>query len=104
MHTVDLLEQAVALAKALGYRVREEWLGGAGGGGCEIRGQKWIFVDLALTPVEQFTQLLDVLQAHPASARLGSAAGLAASEPDAELVSILISPELRRALTLRKSA
>jgi len=62
MHTVDALEAALALAKQAGYRVREEWLGGTGGGGCEIRGSKWIFLDLALGPEEQLDQVLDTLR------------------------------------------
>jgi hypothetical protein len=66
MHTVDALEAALALAKQAGYRVREEWLGGAGGGGCEIRGSKWIFLDLALGPEEQLDHVLDTLRLDPA--------------------------------------
>ncbi|MCL6501992.1 MAG: hypothetical protein K6T86_04855 [Pirellulales bacterium] len=47
MHTVDLLEQAIAAARRLGWQVREDWLDGNGGGACYIKGQKWIFLDLA---------------------------------------------------------
>ena len=108
MHTVDLLEQAIALAGALGYRVRQEWLGGSGGGGCEIRGQKWLFVDLAQAPVEQFTQVLGVLQADPKLAERRSdpqSSGNIEGQPlSEEVVSIPISHELRRALSLRKPA
>lgn len=96
MHTVDLLDQAIALAGRLGYRVRQEWLGGSGGGGCEIRGEKWLFVDLAQTPAEQFTQVLEALRTESLPA---------VCETDgAEVASIPISQELRRALVLRKSA
>jgi hypothetical protein len=66
MHTVDALEAALTLAKQAGYRVREEWLGGAGGGGCEICGCKWVFLDLALGPGEQLDQVLDTLRRDPA--------------------------------------
>jgi hypothetical protein len=62
MHTVDLLEQALGAAEKLGYRIRQEWLGGSGGGGCEIKGQKWIFVDLALDPLDQLEQVAEVLR------------------------------------------
>ena len=48
MHTVEALEQALDLAQRLGYEVRQEWLGGNGGGGCELNGQKVLFLDLAL--------------------------------------------------------
>ena len=34
MHTVDLLEEALGLVERVGYRVRQEWLDGGGGGGC----------------------------------------------------------------------
>ena len=35
MHTIEVLEQAIAQAKRLGFGVRSEWLGGSGGGDCE---------------------------------------------------------------------
>ena len=70
MHTVDLLEEAVGLAERLGYRIRNEWMGGAGGGGCEIRGHRWIFLDLALGPAEQLEQVLATLRGEPAVATL----------------------------------
>ncbi len=70
MHTVDLLDEAVALAERLGYRVRNEWLGGSGGGGCEVRGSRWIFLDLALGPAEQLEQVLATLRREPAVATL----------------------------------
>ena len=66
MHTVELLEQMLAVAGRLGYRTRMEWLGGIGGGACELRGQKWLFVDLALTTGEQLDQVATTLQDDPA--------------------------------------
>lgn len=63
MDSVQRFEAAAALAKKLGYRVRHECLDGAGGGSCEVRGQKWIFIDLTLSPAEQLEQLLEVLEA-----------------------------------------
>jgi hypothetical protein len=62
MHAVELREQARVLAEQLGYRVRQEWLGGIAGGGCEIAGQKWIFVDLALSASDQLEQILEALR------------------------------------------
>ena len=44
MHTVELLEYALDLADRLGYTVRQEWLGGLAGGGCELRGRKILFL------------------------------------------------------------
>ncbi len=66
MHTIELLEQAEELAKRLGYGVRQEWLGGCGGGACQIGGRKWIFIDLSLTASEQLTQLTAAVLSDPA--------------------------------------
>ena len=65
MQTFTLLKEAIVLAESLGYSIRHEWLGGAGGGSCEIAGRKWLFVDLALNPLEQLDQLLEALRADP---------------------------------------
>lgn len=86
MHTVDLLEQALQTAQRLGYKLRQEWLGGSGGGGCEIKGQKWMFLDLALSPSEQLEQVAEALMREPGIARLD------------------LSPPLRKLLRLRKAA
>jgi hypothetical protein len=66
MHTVELLDQLLKMAENLGYRVRHEYLGGVGGGFCEIQGQKYIFVDLALTTVEQLEQAAGAMRHDPA--------------------------------------
>ena len=65
MHTVELLEEAVAVAEQAGYEVREEWLGGAGGGRCEIRGRKCLFLDLAVGPLDQLEVVRDALRREP---------------------------------------
>jgi len=65
MHTVDLLDEALALVASLGYQIRHEWLGGDGGGDCEIKGRKWLFIDLALSPSEQLDVVLDTLRREP---------------------------------------
>jgi hypothetical protein len=67
MHTVELLEQSLALAEQMGYSIRHEWLGGAGGGACEIAGRKWIFIDLALSVVEQLDQVTTAIKDDPAA-------------------------------------
>lgn len=87
MHTVELLEQALASAKALGYRIRQEWIDCEGGSGiCEFKGLKWIFLDHALDPGEQLEIVMQALDG-------------------AEEAAILKFPgELRRQLELRKSA
>ena len=86
MHTVELLEQAVAVAGQLGYRTRHEWLGGTGGGACEFGGRKWIFIDLALTTVEQLEQVTDALRSDPA------------------IYVADLTPPMRRLLGIRKTA
>ena len=65
MHTVELLEHMKDTAERAGYTVRLEWLGGAGGGACEFAGRKWIFVDLALSVVEQLDQVTKALKDDP---------------------------------------
>lgn len=70
MHTVELLEEALKAAKELGYQVRQEWLGGAGGGGCEIKGRRHLFIDLALSVPDQLQLALDVLERDCAAERV----------------------------------
>lgn len=61
MHTVELLDEAVALAIECGFGVRQEWFGGTRAGACEIKGHRWIFIDLALNPSEQLEQVVTAL-------------------------------------------
>ncbi len=86
MHTVELLEEAIAVAEQAGYEVREEWLGGTGGGHCEIKGRKCVFLDLAVGPLDQLEVLLDTLRREP------------------NVVPLPMSPHLRSLLGARKSA
>jgi len=69
MNRVELLEHALDLAKQLGYTVRHECLGGRGGG-CELKGQKLLFLDLDLGPNEQLEQVADALAREPDIASL----------------------------------
>ena len=66
MYSIDLMDELVAVAERLGWRIRQEYLGEVGGGPCEIGGRKWIFLDIALSPPEQFEQLLDALRSDAA--------------------------------------
>ena len=86
MHTVELLNEALKLAVQIGYQVRQEWLGGSGGGGCEIKGRRWIFLDLALSPADQLESVLQTLRRHP------------------EVATLTMPPQLRGMLRIRKSA
>jgi hypothetical protein len=61
MHTVELLHEALDAARRLGYEVRQDWLGGNGGGHCLVRGRKWLLLDLAQTPSEQLEVVTDAL-------------------------------------------
>jgi hypothetical protein len=70
MHTVELLEEALRVAGRIGYQVRQEWLGGSGGGGCEIKGRRWMFLDVALSPADQLDLVLQTLRRHPEAATL----------------------------------
>jgi hypothetical protein len=62
MHTVELLREAVEAARQLGYEVRQDWLGGNGGGHCLVRGRKWLLLDLAQTAGEQLEVVTDALR------------------------------------------
>ncbi|MEM8681093.1 MAG: hypothetical protein AAGF97_17240 [Planctomycetota bacterium] len=66
MHTIELLEEAVQLATQLGYDVRQEWLGGCGGGACEVAGRRLLFLDSSLGISEQLEQIVDALGVDPA--------------------------------------
>lgn len=66
MHTVELYESSKQFAQQLGYDVREENLGGIGGGTCTVAGQKCLFVDVAAGVVERLDQITDALKSDPA--------------------------------------
>ena len=70
MHTVEMLDQAIALAKRLDYAIRQDSFAGCGGGGCELRGRKFLFLDLDLDPEEQLEQVLSALRHQPAAQTL----------------------------------
>lgn len=69
MHRVEKLERLLAEAAKRGFVVRQEWLGGRGGGGCEIAGRKHLFIDLALSTAEQLAQVAEALTAEVGPAR-----------------------------------
>jgi hypothetical protein len=62
MHKVELLEQAFEAIKGLGYQIREECVGGNGGGSCVLRGQKWFFVDPVLGIEDQLDLACEALR------------------------------------------
>lgn len=78
MHTVELLEEALELAGAAGFAVRQEWLGGGAAGACQLKGKNWLFIDLAASPAEQLDVVLDVLRSLPVLPAMPASAGLRA--------------------------
>jgi hypothetical protein len=65
MHTVELLERAIAEAEQRGFVVRQDWLSGSTAGACEFKGRRWLLIDLALSPREQLELVLDALKRFP---------------------------------------
>lgn len=65
MSTIQHLEQLIEVAEQLGYRIRYDYFGGTGGGVCEFSGNKWLFLDLALTSNEQLIQIRNTLADEP---------------------------------------
>jgi hypothetical protein len=70
MHTVEMLEQGLDLAARLGYQIRQEFLGGNGGGGCVLKGKKIFFLDLGLDPSEQLDEVIETLRHDPQAQQL----------------------------------
>jgi hypothetical protein len=69
MHTVELLQEALDTARRMGYEVRQDWLGGNGGGHCLVRGRKWILLDVAQSADEQLDVVVEALRGEPGAAR-----------------------------------
>ena len=69
MHTVTLLDEAVQAARRLEYEVRQDWLGGDGGGHCIVRGRKWLLLDVAQTADEQLDVVAEALRGEIGAAR-----------------------------------
>lgn len=61
MRTLELLDYLLDLARRLGYEIREEWLDGQGGGACELKGQRVLFVDQSLPPAERLEHVAAAL-------------------------------------------
>lgn len=66
--TLGLLEEAMQLARDVGFVVREEPLGDAPGGACTVGGRRQILVNAAHPAAQRLDLLLDVLAAEPAVA------------------------------------
>lgn len=62
MHTVDLLEEALALAERSGVSIRRQWLAEGLGGMCRIGAQRVLFINLAASNEEQLEHTLAALR------------------------------------------
>ena len=51
------LDRFLRIAKEKGYHIRHENLEGLGSGICEIRGKKFLFLDLSCGPDEQLESI-----------------------------------------------
>ncbi|HEX4413705.1 MAG TPA: hypothetical protein VH107_08755 [Lacipirellulaceae bacterium] len=69
MHTVAMLQEALDTARRLGYEVRQDWLGGDGGGHCIVRGRKWLLLDVAQSADEQLDVVADALRTESDASR-----------------------------------
>ena len=69
MHTVELLQEALAAARGLGFEIRQDWLGGDGGGHCLVRGRKMVLLDIAQSTGEQLDIVTEALCGEPEAAR-----------------------------------
>ncbi len=63
--TLGLLEEALQLARDLGYHVREEPLGELPGGTCTIGGARHVLLNLEHAPAERLDRLLVAMGADP---------------------------------------
>jgi hypothetical protein len=70
MHTVELLQEALDAARRVGYDVRQDWLGGDGGGHCIVRGRRLLLLDVAQSPAEQLDIVADALSSDKNAANI----------------------------------
>ena len=69
MHTVELLQEALEAARGLGFEVRQDWLGGNGGGHCLVRGRKLVLLDIAQSTEERLSVVADALRGEPGATK-----------------------------------
>ena len=73
MSIITQLEQSIESARHPGYDIRFDWFGGTGGGICQVNGKKVLFIDLALSPVEQLERVRLALGSDPSTGRKNAA-------------------------------
>ena len=67
MSIIAQLDQSIEVARQQGYHVRFDWFGGTGGGVCQVNGKKVLFIDLALSSVEQLEVVRLSIENDPAA-------------------------------------
>ena len=70
MDSLQLLAEAIGVARQLGFEIREEMLGEGRGGVCRIKGRKILFIDSQLAPRDRLIQVLAALRTDPATKQL----------------------------------
>jgi hypothetical protein len=64
-------------ARRVGFEVRQDWLGGNGGGHCLVRGRRLLLLDVAQSPDEQLDIVADALRGEERVATLKISRNLA---------------------------
>lgn len=59
---VERFQEGIDLVKKMGVDIRYAYLNGNGGGLCQIKDQKCLYIDLALDMDEQMVQLEQAIQ------------------------------------------
>jgi hypothetical protein len=77
MLTVQLLNEALDAARRIGYEVRQDWMGGNGGGHCLVRGRRLLLLDVAQSSDEQLDIVADALRGEERVATLKISRSLA---------------------------
>ena len=65
MSIIAQIDHWIEIARGLNYEVRYDYFGGTGGGVCEIGGRKCLFIDLALTPIDQLEVVRSAIENDP---------------------------------------
>jgi len=64
LHIVDRLAKRIHEARAMGFQVRQEFLGGQQGNWCEIAGRKTVFLDSSNSAVDQLSTLEEAIRSY----------------------------------------
>lgn len=70
MSVVTQIDQWLETARKLNFKIRYDYFGGTGNSVCEFGGNKWLFVDLALSTLDQLEQIQQAVKSDPLFAML----------------------------------